>query len=271
MYRKRVCAGAQDVPRGGTTIGYPILSDVGAVLGLRKNEVKHARYARFPHMTTRRHMTPRIAILGAGPSGLAQLRAFESAARNGAEMPDVVCYEKQDDLGGMWNYTWRTGLDRFGEPVHGSMYRYLWSNGPKECLELADYSFEEHFGQPIPSYPPRAVLRDYIMGRVEKSDARKYIKFNHAVRWVEYDEKTEKFTVTVADLKRDELIHEEFDYVVVATGHFSTPNMPHFPGVESFPGRVLHAHDFRDACEFENRRVLLIGSSYSAEDIGSQC
>ncbi len=216
-------------------------------------------------------MTPRIAILGAGPSGLAQLRAFESAAHNGAEMPDVVCYEKQDDLGGMWNYTWRTGLDQYGEPVHGSMYRYLWSNGPKECLELADYSFEEHFGQPIPSYPPRAVLRDYIMGRVDKSDARKYIKFNHAVRWVEYDEKTEKFTVTVADLKRDELIHEEFDYVVVATGHFSTPNMPHFPGVESFPGRVLHAHDFRDACEFENRRVLLIGSSYSAEDIGSQC
>ena len=39
----------------------------------------------------------------------------------------------------MWNYTWRTGLDQHGEPVHGSMYRYLWSNGPKECLEFADY------------------------------------------------------------------------------------------------------------------------------------
>ena len=23
---------------------------------------------------------------------------------------------------------------------YGSMYRYLWSNGPKECLEFADYS-----------------------------------------------------------------------------------------------------------------------------------
>ncbi len=214
----------------------------------------------------------RVAILGAGPSGLAQLRAFESARVAGAQnLPEVVCIEKQSDLGGMWNYTWRTGLDAFGEPVHGSMYRYLWSNGPKECLEFADYSFEEHFGVPIPSYPPRAVLHDYIMGRVEASDARQHIRFNHAVRWVEYSAETEMFTVTVKDLVNDELVSEEFDYVVSATGHFSTPNVPTFEGFESYEGRVLHAHDFREAREFTDRTVLLVGSSYSAEDIGSQC
>ena len=31
------------------------------------------------------------------------------------------------------------------------------------------------------------------------------------------------------------------------------------------------AHDFRDATEFQGKDVLLIGTSYSAEDIGSQC
>ncbi|HAA44061.1 MAG: hypothetical protein XD36_2664 [Halomonas sp. 54_146] len=216
-------------------------------------------------------MTFRIAILGAGPSGLAQIRAFEAARLAGADIPEIVCYEKQSDLGGMWNYTWRTGLDAYGEPVHGSMYRYLWSNGPKECLEFADYSFEEHFGRPIPSYPPRAVLRDYIMGRVEKSGARQYIRFNTAVHWVDYAEETGKFAVTVRDLKEDQLSTEEFDHVVVATGHFSTPNAPYFEGLNQFPGRVLHAHDFRDACEFAGKDLLLIGSSYSAEDIGTQC
>ena len=25
------------------------------------------------------------------------------------EIPDIVCYEKQDTLGGLWNVTWRTG------------------------------------------------------------------------------------------------------------------------------------------------------------------
>ena len=215
-------------------------------------------------------MTERIAILGAGPSGLAQLRAFETARRQGHEIPEIVCYEKQSDLGGLWNYTWRTGQDENGEPVHGSMYRYLWSNGPKECLEFADYSFEEHFGRPIPSYPPRAVLRDYIMGRVENSDLRKYIRFSTPVRWVEYDEADGRFTVTVMDHNTRQMTAERFDRVVVATGHFSTPNTPYFEGFNTFPGRILHAHEFRDACEFTGKRVLMIGSSYSAEDIGSQ-
>jgi trimethylamine monooxygenase len=213
----------------------------------------------------------RVAVIGAGPSGLAALRAFESAKQKGAEIPEVVCYEKQADWGGLWNYSWRTGLDEFGEPVHASMYRYLWSNGPKECLEFADYSFEEHFGRPIPSYPPRAVLHDYITGRVAKSGVRPYVKFCTAVKWVSYSQDTGKFTVTVKDLKADAVSSSEFDYVIVASGHFSTPNVPFFPGLAQFPGRVMHSHDFRSADEFAGKDVMVIGGSYSAEDIGIQC
>lgn len=61
----------------------------------------------------------RVAVIGAGPSGLAQLQAFAAARRNGTEAPEVVCFEKQSDWGGLWNYTWRTGLDEYGDPVHG--------------------------------------------------------------------------------------------------------------------------------------------------------
>ena len=216
-------------------------------------------------------MTKRVAVIGAGPSGLAQLRAFQSAAKAGAEIPEIVCFESQDNWGGLWNYTWRTGLDEYGEPVHCSMYRYLWSNGPKEGLEFADYSFEEHFGKQIASYPPRAVLFDYIEGRVNKADVRKWIRFRSPVRHVTFDEASGKFTVTAHDLVNDREYDEEFDNVVVATGHFSTPNVPQFEGFESFNGRVLHAHDFRDALEFKDKDILIIGTSYSAEDIGSQC
>ncbi|GAB6070987.1 NAD(P)/FAD-dependent oxidoreductase [Thiomicrorhabdus hydrogeniphila] len=216
-------------------------------------------------------MTERVAIIGAGPSGLAQLRAFQSAQEKGAEIPDLVCFEKQSDWGGLWNYSWRTGLDNNGEPVHSSMYRYLWSNGPKECLEFADYSFEEHFGMAIPSYPPREVLWDYIKGRVEKAGVRDYIRFNTAVKNITYSETTEKFTVTVQDFLEDKIYSEEFDYVITASGHFSTPRVPEFEGFKAFHGRILHAHDFRDAVEFKDKNILLVGASYSAEDIGSQC
>jgi len=212
----------------------------------------------------------RIAIIGAGPSGLAQIRAFESAKKQGKEIPEIVCFEKQANWGGMWNYTWRTGVGKFGEPIHGSMYKYLWSNGPKECLEFSDYSFDEHFKKPISSYPPRPVLFDYIQGRINKSNARDYIRFNTTLRWLTFNEETEKFTLFLDDLKNNKTYEEKFDYVVVATGHFSTPNMPFFEGIDDFPGAVMHAHDFRGADQFIDKDLLLIGSSYSAEDIGVQ-
>lgn len=216
-------------------------------------------------------MTKRIAVIGAGPSGLAQLRAFQSAKEKGAEIPEIVCYEKQADWGGLWNYTWRTGTDEYGEPVHCSMYRYLWSNGPKEGLEFADYTFEEHFGRNIASYPPRAVLFDYIEGRVKKAGVRDWIRFRNPVRSVRYDSSTEQFQVTAHDLINDVESTESYDHVIVASGHFSTPNVPEFDGFDTFNGRVLHAHDFRDALEFKDKNILIIGTSYSAEDIGSQC
>jgi trimethylamine monooxygenase len=213
----------------------------------------------------------RVAVIGAGPSGLAALRAFQSAKKKGAKIPEVVCFEKQSDWGGLWNYTWRTGLDEHGEPVHGSMYRYLWSNGPKECLEFADYTFEEHFGRPIGSYPPREVLWDYIVGRVKKAGVRNWIRFGTPARMVEWEAKKKKFKVTVHDRSKDKMYAEDFDYVICASGHFSTPNVPYFEGLDRFNGRVLHAHDFRDALEFKGKDILIVGRSYSAEDIGSQC
>lgn len=213
----------------------------------------------------------RIGIVGAGPSGLAQIRAFEALRNEGYDIPEIMCFEKQSNWGGMWNYSWRTGVGKYGEPTHGSMYKYLWSNGPKECLEFADYSFDSHFKKPISSYPPRPVLFDYIQGRIKKRKAREFIRFNTTVRWVDYNEDTKKFTVILDDLKMDETYSQEFDYLVVASGHFSTPNMPYFKGIENFPGAVVHAHDFKGADQFIDQNLLLIGSSYSAEDIGVQC
>ena len=151
------------------------------------------------------------------------------------------------------------------------MYRYLWSNGPKEGLEFADYTFKEHFGKDIASYPPRAVLFDYIKGRLEKTNFRDKIRFNTNVRDVRFHHDTNQFEVISRNNQQDTENTDFFDYLVVATGHFSTPNVPYYEGFDSFNGRILHAHDFRDAREFTSKNILILGTSYSAEDIGSQC
>ena len=215
-------------------------------------------------------MAARVAVIGAGPCGLGLLRAFSLAQSKGAEIPEIVCFEKQAEWGGLWNYAWRSGTDANGEPLHNSMYRYLWSNGPKECLEFADYTFDEHFGQAIPSFPPREVLADYIKGRAAKSGVEDWVRFETAVRWVAFDAASDSLTVTSEDLKAGTTTTETFDYVVVANGHFSVPFIPEFEGIDSFPGRVMHAHDFRDAREFAGRDIVIVGGSYSAEDIALQ-
>ena len=38
-------------------------------------------------------MNTKIAIIGAGPCGLAQLRAFKSAEEAGTGVPEIVCFE----------------------------------------------------------------------------------------------------------------------------------------------------------------------------------
>ena len=53
---------------------------------------------------------------------------------------------------------------------------------------------------------------DYLKGRWNKEDIRKYIKFNTVVRDVCYNKATDDFTVSVKDLKNDEVIDgERFD------------------------------------------------------------
>jgi len=77
--------------------------------------------------------------------------------------------------------------------------------------------------------------------------------------------------VSTANTITGEISSELFDYVLCCSGHFSVPNVPEFDGMEAFAGRIMHAHDFRSAEEFADKNVLVIGTSYSAEDIASQC
>jgi len=69
---------------------------------------------------------------------------------------------------------------------------------------------------------------------------------------------TMKFEVTYRDKKNNKILKDIFDYVVVSTGHFSVPFIPEYPGMKSFPGRIMHSHDFRDAEEFRGKNVVVL-------------
>ena len=72
-------------------------------------------------------MTERVCVIGAGPSGMCFMYHLDQMKRQGLEVPDVVCYEKQADWGGVWNYDWRTGnqCDHNGQFFLQPTYRFL--------------------------------------------------------------------------------------------------------------------------------------------------
>ena len=209
----------------------------------------------------------------------------------------VVCFEKQSKIGGLWNYTWRPDVDEFGLPVHGSQYRHLWSNAPKEIHEFPDYTYNFHFKKNIGSYPPRTVIEAYLKGRANYFNVLNYntserskkaskslkidVKFNHLVCDVAPIGKDDysQYIVSYKDLKTNndkiyggnDIMKEIFDYIIVCNGHYSVPNVPNFEGFDTFEGRILHSHSYRNAYEFKDQNLLIIGSSYSGEDIGIQC
>lgn len=53
-------------------------------------------------------------------------------------------------------------------------------------------------------------------------------------------------------------------YVINATGTWSRPFWPHYPGQERFRGRQLHVADYVAADELAGRRVVIVGAGVSA-------
>lgn len=218
-----------------------------------------------------------IAIIGAGPSGCSVLHAF----RNHQDQFEFTVFDKQSQMGGLWNFNPETHIGKNGEPVHNGMYRQLWSNGPKECLEFPDFTFEDCYGKELPSYPPRAVVYNYLRTRYErdmKDLMDESIKFETVVRNVTFSDETQKFSLNYVDLKEgtadNRTIIEQkdhYDYVFVCSGHYSDPNMITINNQNNFKGQILHAHNFRNGADYKDKTIITIGSSYSAEDIASQC
>ena len=89
----------------------------------------------------------RVCIIGAGPSGMSVLYQFNHLKTQGEQVPEVVCFEKQSDWGGLWNFSDETGKT-------GSIG--VWAGGagegggaaaPPEFGQLRVFGQQEKFGQ----------------------------------------------------------------------------------------------------------------------------
>lgn len=57
---------------------------------------------------------------------------------------------------------------------------------------------------------------------------------------------------------------------MICTGHHAEKNIPKFPGLEMFKGKVTHTHDYKDFHGYEDKRILIVGIGNSGGDVATE-
>lgn len=218
-----------------------------------------------------------IAVIGAGPSGLFFCHAMEYMMKKTGKVVSVTCFEKSSQPGGIWRSAESTNSNPEDETLQ--MYDKLWTNGPSSLTEFFDYTYDEHFGHPVSVYVKRQDLLEYILGRVQKNCPdffEKYVQFQTLVENVMYDETDQRFHVAIKhldDSQKSEV--RQFDKCVWACGENGRRNIPdnlvRLFRDGGFKGRIIHSADVaRLEDDVKDKRILLVGGGFSAEDLALQ-
>ncbi|NP_001003061.1 dimethylaniline monooxygenase [N-oxide-forming] 1 [Canis lupus familiaris] len=199
-------------------------------------------------------MAKRVAIVGAGVSGLASIKC---CLEEGLE---PTCFERSDDLGGLWRFTEHV------EEGRASLYKSVVSNSCKEMSCYSDFPFPEDY----PNYVPNSQFLEYLKMYANRFSLLKCIRFKTKVCKVT---KCPDFTVTgqweVVTQHEGKQESAIFDAVMVCTGFLTNPHLPLdcFPGINTFKGQYFHSRQYKHPDIFKDKRVLVIGMGNSGTDI----
>jgi dimethylaniline monooxygenase (N-oxide forming) len=178
------------------------------------------------------HEKAQIAVIGAGPSGLA-------AAKHALEAGfGVTVFEASDALGGQWHMT----------APHSGVWQGMHTNTSRAMT-----AFSDHPGPAgLPLHPAAEQVRDYLDDYAQAFGIVDHIRFNARV-----EEVRPGWTVD----------GEPFDAVVVASGRFRKPRFPAV--VDGFRGEMLHAFEYPGHEPFRDRATLVYGNGISGLEIAS--
>ncbi|HVB28020.1 MAG TPA: NAD(P)-binding domain-containing protein [Mycobacteriales bacterium] len=182
----------------------------------------------------------RIAVIGAGMSGLAALRALTRAGL------DVTGYEAGSAIGGMWRYNNDSGLS--------AAYASLETNTSRRRMQYPSLPMPT----PVPEFPHHSDMLAYLEAYARTNDLARHVHFGCPVEKVQPAELGWEVTAGHAPPAR-------FDWVVAASGHYWDPAIPELTG--EFHGTSMHARDYRTADAFAGQRVVVVGGAQSALDI----
>ena len=165
---------------------------------------------------------------------------------------DVVCFEQEDDIGGLWRFT--------TSDTHSSVCKSTVINTSKEMMSYSDFPAPKEF----PVFMPNTKVMEYFQMYAKRFDLLKHIKFNTLVKSVKRTDDhdlTGKWEITYYPHGK-EIVGQKseiVDFLFVCTGHHWMKNVPKFEGIDNFKGNVIHSKQYKDFKGFENKNVLVVG------------
>lgn len=192
-------------------------------------------------------MPKRIAVIGAGPSGLVTLKELR------AEGHSVVCFEKAESLGGVFRFHETEGVVWESCRLTSSTLITAFSDFP-----IAGTSAHH---QPVGDYVA------YLTRYAQEFDLQPHIRFNTTVETVR-ESPSNRWSVRIRDSEGAR--EETFDAVAICSGLHQNPHTPDLPGQESFSGETMHASQYRRPAQIVGKRVLVVGAGESGADIAAE-
>jgi cation diffusion facilitator CzcD-associated flavoprotein CzcO len=251
----------------------------------------------------------RIAIVGAGPSGIAAAKYM--LAEKAFEKIDIL--EQRREVGGVWKLTSnvlskKTPIPQLDpnyhvekpylpvpqdraekslseqaqiDPFESPLYDMLETNIPKSLMRYSDLAFADD----LPLFPRHEDVLDYCRQYAE--DVKELIKFPHRVTDVhpvlgrEHQDHTSEsegtapsWSVTTLNEATQSRTTDTYDAVLIASGHYAVPYVPAIKGVNewssAYPDTIIHSKAYRNPDQFANKKVIVVGNSASGIDIGAQ-
>lgn len=206
-------------------------------------------------------MSKTVAIIGAGASGLA---AIKSCLEVGLE---PTAFESDPWLGGAWRYT---DLDEEKDRRSCVSYSTV-TNTSKHVSCYSDFPMPKEW----PNYLRQQQYLVYFQMYAKEFALEERIRFETTVFDVKpvtdlsQRAETDRWQVHYRDHKGSEQV-EEFDFVMVCTGVNWDPRDINIPGLNGFPGDVIHSKDYRTWKNYEGKRVLVVGLGNSGGDIACE-
>ncbi|ANJ26234.1 flavin-containing monooxygenase [Agromyces aureus] len=190
-----------------------------------------------------------IALIGAGPSGLAGARALSRAG-----IP-FHGFEAGADVGGLWNI----------DNPRSTMYESAHLISSRTTTEFAEFPMRS-----TADYPSHRELLRYFGEYADEFGLREHYSFATRVTSVEplpvADGETPGASGwRVIAIGPDGETSGDYSAVVLANGTLAEPNAPSFRG--EFSGEILHTSAYKSPKVFDGRRVLIIGAGNSGCDI----